>query len=65
VSAQKEKKEWNKPKLLILIRGKPGEMVLAGCKDYNIDVEPMPVNNSCYEHRGRFCFICHDVIGVS
>ena len=26
------RKKWSKPKLLVLVRGKPEEMVLAGCK---------------------------------
>ena len=27
-----EKKQWQKPELIVLVRGKPEEAVLAGCK---------------------------------
>lgn len=31
---EKKKEKWGKPKLIILVRGKPDEMVLAACKTY-------------------------------
>ena len=33
---KENKKSWNKPQLIILVRTKPGESVLLGCK--NIDL---------------------------
>ena len=42
----KKKPRWDKPKLLILIRGKPEEMVLGFCKAAG--GSPVDVFNCCY-----------------
>jgi hypothetical protein len=33
---QKDKKKWNKPKLIILVRGEPEEMTLAYCRGLDV-----------------------------
>ena len=41
----KEKKQWQKPALIVLVRRKPEEAVLEGCK---VDTESVPVAEWCY-----------------
>jgi hypothetical protein len=50
---QKEtkKKKWEKPKLLILSRGKPGEAMLAMCKSNGIR-GPAAADNGCIARDG-------------
>jgi len=49
-------KAWTSPELTILVRTKPDEGVLIGCKTDNIDGLPiLPVNNCLNETEA-----CHD-----
>jgi hypothetical protein len=41
------KKRWRKPKLIILERGRPEELVLAGCKIAGILSNSQGKKNSC------------------
>ena len=41
-------KIWQKPKLIILARGKPEELVLVGCKMAGTTVLPKIKNQGCY-----------------
>jgi hypothetical protein len=42
------KKTWQRPKLTILLRGRPEEMVLAGCKMTPTSTGASNKNNGCY-----------------
>ena len=44
----KMKKIWQKPKLIILSRGRPEEFVLAGCKMAGTSVQTRNKNKGCY-----------------
>jgi hypothetical protein len=41
-------KIWQKPKLIILSRGRPEELVLVGCKMAGTTVLPKNKNQGCY-----------------
>jgi hypothetical protein len=43
------KKTWQKPKLIILARGRPEELVLAGCKMAIKSAGAKNKNSSCYQ----------------
>lgn len=44
-------KIWEKPKLVVLVRGRPEESVLQVCK-YQLIMGPQGVNNDCLMRRG-------------
>jgi hypothetical protein len=53
-----KKKKWEKPKLLILTRGRPEESVLGVCKGTGLDnVAPSLSNASCRRWL-VFCYVC-------
>jgi hypothetical protein len=56
------KKIWEKPKLIILLRGRPEEFVLAGCKMAN-STGPLFNNNACA--RNKSCTQDCSVISTS
>jgi hypothetical protein len=41
------KKIWEKPKLIVLLRGRPEELVLAGCKMAGIPTSNQNRQNGC------------------
>lgn len=43
------KRLWEKPKLIIMERGRPEEMVLAGCKIKNKPLTPANKNTGCQQ----------------
>ena len=52
-------KVWQKPKLVILYRGRPEESVLYGCKTGTIvskAFDPLDKNNDCWKAPG--CGLC-------
>ncbi len=51
----KTKKEWVTPKLTVLVRGRPEESVLAGCKHPSLGYGPDRPN--CKEPGGVECSI--------
>jgi hypothetical protein len=55
----KEKREWGKPKLIILTRGKPEEGVLAGCKSSSICCGPWDVEWWCRQDTPTGCINCN------
>jgi hypothetical protein len=56
------KKTWEKPKLIILMRGRPEEMVLTNCKGTNFVGGRLNHYNSC---RRLFCFALCNALGAS
>ena len=44
------KKIWQKPKLIILARGRPEESVLAGCKMAGSGAAPRTKKTGCQKH---------------
>jgi hypothetical protein len=56
------KKPWNKPELVVLVRGKPEEAVLAACKGYYLHEGSVHDYNNCMGGSG--CPAC-DGIGDS
>jgi len=55
----KMKKIWEKPKLIILARGRPEDFVLAGCKIKKNAVTPQNKNTGC--QRKNTCLLCSEV----
>jgi hypothetical protein len=53
------KKIWEKPKLIILARGRPEEFVLAGCKIRKNPVTPANKNTGCQQKAS--CKLCKAV----
>ena len=51
----KMKKIWEKPKLIILARGRPEESVLAGCKMQGITVSRKNKNTGCQKAGCGLC----------
>jgi hypothetical protein len=56
------KKTWEKPKLIILMRGRPEEMVLTNCKGTNFVGGRLNNYNSC---RRLFCLALCNALGAS
>ena len=52
------KKIWEKPKLIILLRGRPEEMVLASCKYTKLKNGPANKNTQCITKSGKNCVVC-------
>lgn len=51
------KKQWKKPKLIILVKGKPEEAVLENCKNnLHAPLSPGSINMNC---ESWFCSDCH------
>ena len=44
----KSKKEWVTPELIVLVRSKPEEMVLAACKKAVASTGPITGKSACY-----------------
>lgn len=58
------KKVWSKPELLVLVRGKPAEAVLTGCKssyDWNC---PESANSACYQSSREMSCFCDQCSGL-
>jgi len=53
------KKIWQRPKLIILARGRPEEFVLAGCKVKSITGDTQTRNIGC--QRTASCQLCNAV----
>ncbi len=54
-----KKEKWGKPKLIILVRGKPGERVAQVCKAYDTSVgAPGMYDEACVGDIGRWCIAC-------
>ncbi len=59
------KKEWEKPELIVLVRGKPEEGVLVTCKTRGASiVQPSTVNNDCEKDNQpqSVCLQCHEYV---
>ena len=55
---QKKKKEkWERPKMIVLFRGKPEEAVLTGCKSVLEEAIPTGYYEAC--RTGEFCPWCN------
>jgi hypothetical protein len=57
-----QKKEWQDPELIVLVRGKPEEAVLSACKGESRG-DPNNMAGACNTEDGQ-CFVCEG-IGVS
>jgi hypothetical protein len=53
------KKIWQKPKLIILAKGRPEEFVLAGCKIKGTPSAPKNKNTGCQQNPA--CTLCSKV----
>jgi hypothetical protein len=53
-----QKKAWVTPELIVLLRGRPEEAILQGCKGGDWDVLPGSSRGTCY---GATCEICSSV----
>lgn len=52
MNKENKKKKWVRPKLIVLVRGKPGERVLANCKSDTFQI------NGPSDSAGRWrCFL--------
>lgn len=59
------KKIWEKPKLIILLRGRPEELVLADCKASNFAGGRNNQNNACLRIRFFGCWGNCSSLGAS
>jgi hypothetical protein len=50
-------KTWEKPKLIVLVRGKPEEAVLEGCKWFGTGDGPNTAQNYCLT--APFAVVCN------
>ena len=61
-------KTWQKPQLIVLVRNRPEEAILAACKSNSTGTDPESVNMGCWgvgaPPLASFCTFCH-VIGDS
>lgn len=61
----KMRKTWQKPKLVVLVRGRPEEHVLAACKTGGTATEATPANNEIDCVRNEvYCQNCSDIAGT-
>ena len=54
-----EKKTWTEPELSVLVRSKPEEAVLGGCKVFSSGIFDGPYSNAkeCYQYGAcAFCY---------
>jgi hypothetical protein len=61
----KMRKTWQKPKLVVLVRGRPEEFVLGPCKDVNVPATPNgPIVEQvdCIQNQVH-CSVCSEVAG--
>jgi hypothetical protein len=54
------KKIWEKPKLIILLRGRPEELVLAGCKMAGTPASNQNRKNGC-DRQGNCSSTCNQI----
>lgn len=59
------KKTWEKPKLIILLKGRPEELVLANCKGTSFAGGRNNQFNACLRIRFFFCFGNCNALGAS
>ena len=52
--------KWEKPKLVVLVKGMPEERVLAHCKYTGIGSSPNNEFANCVNEVGVECLICSD-----
>jgi hypothetical protein len=57
------KKEWQMPELIVLVRSKPEESVLVGCKHFPTDRGPATAVNGCM-FTGCLS-ICHSLANIT
>jgi len=55
----REKKKWQNPELIVLVRGKPEETVLTGCKAVVAGVVPDNTAGNCSSGTVA-CTACYD-----
>jgi hypothetical protein len=53
-----KKKPWTKPALIALVRGKPEEAVLSGCKGI-VQANPLVMYSNCIGDNDTQCFDCY------
>ena len=59
---QKSKRAWSSPELIVLVRGKPEESVLAGCKNAAGAATEKGSQNDCFSPPQTTCGVpCQDV----
>jgi hypothetical protein len=55
-----EKKQWQKPELIVLVRNKPEEQVLNACKTAGTNTGWLNHNDSCYSDSTPCATNCSD-----
>ena len=55
------KKQWEEPKLIILVRSRPEEAILSNCKGTELKGEPWNDVGNCYEYTGT-CLACDNLV---
>ena len=58
------KKVWSKPKLVVLVRGRPEEVLTLNCKLNTAAVGPTATATHCNEIVGARCNNCHSQSGT-
>ena len=60
------KKKWEKPELVVLVRGRPEEAILDICKNTGVpNVGPFDHHSSeCMEGAGPTCNVCQTMSGT-
>ena len=53
-----QKKEWTKPELIVLVRSKPEEAVLAACKNASAGSNAANSDTRCRKNFGNICTTC-------
>jgi len=54
-----QRKQWQKPELVVLVRSKPEEAVLAGCKNIGVpNTDPTPHRATSCTVRPTSCSVC-------
>ena len=52
--------QWEKPELVVLVRGKSEEAVLDHCKTESVGTNPGTNAQHCGHHTEESCATCHD-----
>jgi hypothetical protein len=60
---EKNKPKWGKPKLIVLVRGEPGERLLYVCKTNYMAMDESSIDVGCYKDITSLCMLCAGLTG--
>jgi hypothetical protein len=56
------KRQWEKPRLIVLVRGNPQEAILQVCKEPSVGDTPESTYEGCSLYSGGYCPLCDPLV---